>query len=71
MSDLPKVNLAKLNELHTNGGMVLLYHFLRNEPSQYMFEDFQSILIFNEVKNGNTDEQHNSILNMLNINGVQ
>ena len=54
MNTLPKVNLAKLNELYENGGMVLLYHFLRNDPSKYMFEDFQSILIFNEVKNGDT-----------------
>ena len=35
-----------------------------------MFEDFQSILIFNEVKNGDSEEQHNSILNMLKANGV-
>jgi len=70
MNTLPKVNLAKLNELYENGGMVLLYHFLRNDPSKYMFEDFQSILIFNEVKNGDSEEQHNSILNMLKANGV-
>jgi hypothetical protein len=70
MSNLPKVNLNKLSELHTNGGMPLLYHFLRNDPSKYMFEDFQSILIFNEVKNGDSEEQHNSILNMLKANGV-
>jgi hypothetical protein len=69
MSDLPKVNLNKLNELHTQSGMDLLYHFLRNEPSQYMFEDFQSILIFNEVKNGNTEEQHNNIKTILLGNG--
>jgi hypothetical protein len=71
MNDLPKVNLNKLNELHTNGGITLLYHFLRNEPSHYMFEDFQSILIFNEVKNGDTEIQHNSILQILNSNGFQ
>jgi hypothetical protein len=65
MSNLPKVNLNKLNELHAESGMGLLYHFLRNEPSQYMFEDFQSILIFNEVKNGNNEEQHNNIKTML------
>ena len=69
MSDLPKVNLNKLSELHTQSGMDLLYHFLRNEPSQYMFEDFQSILIFNEVKNGNTEEQHNNIKTILLGNG--
>ena len=56
MNTLPKVNLAKLNELYENGGMVLLYHFLRNDPSKYMFEDFQSILIFNEVKNGDIEK---------------
>ena len=71
MSNLPKVNLNKLSELHTNGGMPLLYHFLKNEPSYYLFEDFQSILIFNEVKNGDTVEQHNNILNMLHSNGIQ
>ena len=69
MSDLPKVNLNKLNELHTQSGMDLLYHFLRNEPSKYMFEDFQSILIFNEVKNGNTEEQYNNIKTILLGNG--
>jgi len=70
MNTLPKVNLIKLNELHTNGGMVLLYHFLRNDPSKYMFDDFQSILIFNEVKNGDSEEQHNKILIMLTNNGI-
>jgi hypothetical protein len=70
MSNLPKVNLKKLNELHVNGGIVLLYHFLKNEPSTYMFEDFQSILIFNEVKTGHTEEQHNKILGILNGDGI-
>jgi hypothetical protein len=69
MNNLPKVNLNKLNELHTQSGMSLLYHFLRNEPSHYMFEDFQSILIFNEVKNGDTEEQHNNIKTILIGNG--
>ena len=70
MDTLINVSLSKLNELHTNGGMMLLYHFLKNEPSHYMFEDFQSILIFNEVKAGNEKEQHDKILAMLGVNGI-
>ena len=71
MESLPNVNLNKLRELHTNGGMSLLYHFLRHEPSKYMFEDFNSIMIFNEVKKGDAEEQHNSITLILNGNGIQ
>ena len=59
----------KENLVQDAGDYYHILHFLRNEPSQYMFEDFQSILIFNEVKNGNNEEQHNNIKTMLMANG--
>lgn len=70
MDNLPKVNIAKLNELHDDGDMGMVYHFLRHDPSKYLFEDFPSILIFNEVKAGNEPEQHNNILTILGKNGI-
>lgn len=70
MSTQPKVNMGKLNELLDNGGIDMVYHFLRHDASYYMFEDFPSILIFNEVKAGNQPEQHNNILTMLGKDGI-
>lgn len=40
------------------GGMELLYHMLRREESSYLFEDFNSVLVYQEVKKGDTKEQH-------------
>ena len=58
MSDLPKVNISHLKQMVNEGGMDLLYHMLRREESAYLFEDFNSILVYQEVKKGNTMEQH-------------
>jgi hypothetical protein len=61
MSNLPKVNINHLKQMVNEGGMDLLYHMLRREESAYMFEDFNSVLVYQEVKKGNTSEQHLAI----------
>jgi hypothetical protein len=61
MSNLPKVNINHLKQMVNEGGMDLLYHMLRREESAYMFEDFNSVLVYQEVKKGNTNEQHLAI----------
>ena len=58
MSNLPKVNISHLKQMVNEGGMELLYHMLRREESSYLFEDFNSVLVYQEVKKGNTKEQH-------------
>jgi hypothetical protein len=58
MSNLPKVNINHLRQMVNEGGMDLLYHMLRREESAYLFEDFNSVLVYQEVKKGNTTEQH-------------
>jgi hypothetical protein len=71
MSNLPKVNISHLKQMVNEGGMELLYHMLRREESSYLFEDFNSVLVYQEVKRGNTKEQH-LVIEMLifNENGV-
>lgn len=58
MSNLPKVNINHLRQMVNEGGIDLLYHMLRREESAYLFEDFNSVLVYQEVKKGNTTEQH-------------
>ncbi len=72
MSDLPKVNISHLKQMVNEGGMDLLYHMLRREESSYLFEDFNSVLVYQEVKKGNTTEQHLIIEALIfNENGFQ